>query len=270
MKKILLLITLCLSIPLAAMLPTSLHYATQYGDLQDVKTIIEKAKLQNANLRELLNQKDHVLNRTPLHHAARYGRIDIVKYLIEQDHHIDALGEENKTPLHLAVRYDHIDTVRYLVELCADIDTRDENRYTPVLRALDQGHIAISNYLTRVKYYLDTRTVTTSTDQNELEIPDYCLLAVIKNNPCDINHFIEQFDYVINPRYYITYMQLPEDKDGGLQELIWHDLNHKKVCVTPTKPLEAFIIKNKIGFKVLTQYNLYKKITNPDTHFDWK
>lgn len=304
MKKIIFLaLFVCTfaSLSLQAMQSTTLHEAVRAGNLTQTKELIE----QGADIHAI--EDGH--GRTPLHVAALNGFTDIVHYLVEQGATINALDKNGNTPLHLAAQYglknmvtiliekgaslhakNHVgntplhvavtngkhngkhDNVRILVHFGANIVAKNEQKANPLYEALLLRQADIYAYLNNVNKYYSYRNIPTATTMNEKIIPQYLLLAALKNHPYHIIHFIEnpQCDYLPHLRYCMRTMQLPEGKDdGGLRELMWRDWEHKKV-LNKELLLKDCIVKNIIGFKVLAHYNLYNKTIKPDTHFNWK
>lgn len=233
----------------------ALRHAADKGDLQRIKEIIKESN----DHREIIKLKDH--HGTPLHCAASshnykydYGDTAVMQYLVEHGFYINALDTVNSfTPLHYAAIKNQLKPVQYLVEHGANINALDFKKTTPLDNALDMDRLRVAPYLICARDYIENREITLPQNPAEI-VPKYCLLAVIKHNPCDIDlYFDPTFDY----SYAIKYMQLPEDKQDGLYELMWRDLEHKK---SSKKKVNDLIVKNKIGFGVLVRYKLHETI----------
>ncbi len=88
-------------------LNTPLHHACFSGDLEIVKTILERGSYLEAR---------NITGETPLSIAALYGHTPIVKYLIEKGADISSKDIEKETPLHKSAYQHHHEIVRALLD----------------------------------------------------------------------------------------------------------------------------------------------------------
>jgi ankyrin repeat protein len=99
-----------------------IHELAQKGDLESVKTLIEKDP-------ELVNAKDKD-NRTPLHWACRGVHLEVVKFLVEKGADVNAEDSNKVVPLHsLAVR-NSIEAIELLLAKEANVDTKEYGGHT--------------------------------------------------------------------------------------------------------------------------------------------
>jgi len=151
---------------------TRLHWASNDGELDDVKELIAQGASLNAlnqygetplhraafstgNLDTVkylvdngadVKAKDE-LGRTPLHHAAKRKDPSIAKYLVVKGADVEARAD-NGSPLHWAVNAHNLDILPYLVEEAgADINAQDEHGNTPLFRAIIMGNSDVVKYL---------------------------------------------------------------------------------------------------------------------------
>ena len=124
-------------------LTEQLHRAAHQGQLDELKRLIEKEKLDAM-------KKDGTGN-TILHCAADNGHLNVLKYGI-QERGLDPAcrGWSKQTPLHRAAIKRHLELVKYLVQLGEQQvgpPYWDEYGYTPLHRACVNGDIDIIQYL---------------------------------------------------------------------------------------------------------------------------
>lgn len=149
-----------------------IHDATQQGDLNRVKTLIE------ANP-ELINATDD-FSHTPLHFAAAGGQKEIAEFLLSKDADVNVLNGQNqsallyaayfgnaeilellaargaklneqdilgRTPLHYAARQHNLEAVKSLITNKAELDARDSLGETPLYFAVRWGYDDIAQEL---------------------------------------------------------------------------------------------------------------------------
>ena len=134
---------------------TALHLATQMGNLEIVKFIIdnlvEKASSANPNfgVAQLIADNKIDINPrgigrlTPLHVAAQYGHIEIFKTIAEVTFDKNLRCKQNFTPLHEAAYNGHLEVCKLLLLSLPDKNPRggtDEAGITPLHFAAHQGH----------------------------------------------------------------------------------------------------------------------------------
>jgi serine/threonine-protein phosphatase 6 regulatory ankyrin repeat subunit B len=102
---------------------TPLHFATEYGEDEIVKMLIDAGA--DVNVQSDWN------GSTPLYWAAKYKRLGIVKILIDAKAYLDVQDVWGNTPLHMATVNGYIEVVRMLVEAGAKIDIPNNRGETP-------------------------------------------------------------------------------------------------------------------------------------------
>jgi ankyrin repeat protein len=106
----------------------SLHQAAKDGDLEQVKSLIDKGADINA--------KDEK-GQTPLHFAARHGYREVAKLLIAQGADVNAsMTDAPWTPLLDAACTGQTQVVKLLLQHGAKVDAGDALGYTPLVYAL--------------------------------------------------------------------------------------------------------------------------------------
>lgn len=116
---------------------TALHRAARNGNIQAVRSLLEKSK---ADVDAQNNE-----GRTPLHLAAEGGHIDIVKAL-GGDHGADLNSKDGNgwTPLYISACNGHINVVKALADdLGADVNLKAWNNRSALHPAAENGHIDV-------------------------------------------------------------------------------------------------------------------------------
>ena len=135
-----------------------LHYAAAHGQLDVVRTLVDKHHCDVAC-------RD-IEGCTPLHHAAAYGQLHAVRMLVEQ--HCDVACKDKKRCkcLHYDCYYGHSDVVKYLVdEWKCDPFAKNINNESPLHYAIGKIKCSIppplqhectcsTNHFTIVKFFL--------------------------------------------------------------------------------------------------------------------
>jgi len=143
---------------------STIHTAAYLGNLQSVKTFIEKGIQVDARIDDgetplelavsaghsdlvtfLIDKGAEVnsrneRNRTPLYHAVWYGQKGIVELLIAKGVDVNAKDNRGYTPLHFALLYSKTDIARLLINKGADVHAKDRSGYTPLHWAVMMGN----------------------------------------------------------------------------------------------------------------------------------
>ena len=119
---------------------TPLHFAAAKGNVEIVKTLINKGAFINAV------NADYKI--TPLHLAVLYGNLEIAKFLLQStDIEINPTDKSNYTPLHFAAAKGDLKMVEMLVAHKACISSRNNTGKNSIEIAEANGHLEIATYL---------------------------------------------------------------------------------------------------------------------------
>ncbi len=102
---------------------TSIHLSAYQGDLDEVRSFIDKGVDVNAKNKS---------GETPLHKAAIRGHKDVVELLIDNAANINATEQRNYTPVHYAVWSWNTETAELIIEKGADVQAKDRWGWTPL------------------------------------------------------------------------------------------------------------------------------------------
>jgi len=102
---------------------TPLHYASQEGQVDAIKCLVE--------LKADVNAKND-WGWTPLDFASSNGQVDAIECLIELKADVNAKDEYGRTPLHRASQEGQVDAIECLVELKADVNAKNDWSETPL------------------------------------------------------------------------------------------------------------------------------------------
>ncbi len=123
---------------------TPLHYACEYGNIECVKTLVLKGKVD-------VNKVSH-RGHTSLYLACLRGRPEIVKFLVNLLN-CDPLVRSKKNgnaAIHAACSKGHLDCLGYLVDVRnVDVDVLNDNGTSPLHFACEKGHINTIHHLLR-------------------------------------------------------------------------------------------------------------------------
>ena len=117
---------------------TALHYACADGNLDIVKSLIEKGIRLNATNYD---------GRTALHEACHNGHARIVNLLISNKINVNAMDNNERTPLHEACENPFIEVVKLLVDKGSNVNADDVDGLTPMHEACANGHLDIIQFL---------------------------------------------------------------------------------------------------------------------------
>jgi ankyrin repeat protein len=108
----------------------SIHLAARKGDLDRVKSFIEKGTN--------VNETDSY-GATPLHYAAMGGSKEVVEFLIARGAYVNVKKKSGDTPLHGAAISGRKDVVELLIDNAANVNARGRWDYTPIYYAVWSG-----------------------------------------------------------------------------------------------------------------------------------
>ena len=117
----------------------SLHEAAQYGETQEVDTLLDKGVD--------INSKNEI-GRTALQEAAYYGNMEIIALLIKKGADVNAKEDRyGSTALHIAVYNSYKEIVESLLTAGADINAEDDYSRTPLFGTVRTGNRILSRFL---------------------------------------------------------------------------------------------------------------------------
>lgn len=120
---------------------TALHVASWYGQLDNVKRLLEVGA-------DILAKKND--GQTALHAAARNPNADIVQALLDYDAEVNAQDDDGSTPLYIASWYGHEVVVGRLLMSGADVNAERKDGETAAHAALRCKHAAVLGQLQKV------------------------------------------------------------------------------------------------------------------------
>ncbi|MHC4556586.1 MAG: ankyrin repeat domain-containing protein [Planctomycetota bacterium] len=106
---------------------TSIHLSAYQGDLDEVRSYIEKGTDVNTT---------DSYGTTSLHYAARRGHKEVVEFLVAKGADVNAKDKRNYTPLHRAAGKGYKDVVALLIDNSADVNAKGRWDYTPIYYAV--------------------------------------------------------------------------------------------------------------------------------------
>ncbi len=109
---------------------STLHTAAYVGDLEKVKSFIEKGEHINGQ---------NTSGGTPLHAAAAGGRGEILEFLIEKGADINVKDKSDRTPLHRAAEAGQKDAAEWLLSHGADANSKSNGGFTALHYAAMSG-----------------------------------------------------------------------------------------------------------------------------------
>jgi len=228
---------------------TPLHYAARDDKLDALKFLVQLGADINAK------NKD---GRTPLHDAALNNELDALKLLVQLGADVNAKNKDGRTPLHFAAFYNELDALKFLVQHGADVSLEHDAGKTAYDLALERGHAAIITYLDNVKNYNDYGTMVRATPENEMTVPDYFALAILKQNVLDLqNIFKDAFQSKIDAVPYLPYylkIAPYQKKSLSLHELAWLKIYLPKNITTCSHERDALMQKNSYYIKNRTVF----------------
>ena len=131
---------------LKAGVTNSLHIATDQGNLEIVKLLVE-----SNILRSCVGDEE---GNTPLHHAALNGHLSLAVYLSNvANHPISQKNKKGETPLHLAAKHGHFALLKFFVDErgCDPTASCGKVGCTPLHLACKCGSLDIVKYLAMEK-----------------------------------------------------------------------------------------------------------------------
>lgn len=114
---------------------TPLHIASNQGDLEQVKALIERCD----DLNPITN-----LWHTPLHFAVNRGGYEIVKLLLEKGAKVNALSNFDYTPLHYAANHGKLREAELLINKGAALNIQNTFGHTALHCTVNHPRVYIS------------------------------------------------------------------------------------------------------------------------------
>jgi len=170
---------------------TLFHVACKYGNIEIVKILIDKAKINKQT------KYHHKYHQSSLHIAIENHHYDIIKLLLSKGVIIDTLDYYKKTPLQYVApgKNGNIEIFELLISHGANINEK-YNGVTMLYQATNDNEIEIVEYLLKLK----ASPFASSLLINNNNIYEYCYqtpyeLAICKNNEKIIMLFKETLNY---------------------------------------------------------------------------
>ncbi|KUF72088.1 Ankyrin repeat domain-containing protein 17 [Phytophthora nicotianae] len=104
----------------------TIWYASQYGKLERVRSLLDRNAVSSIDVQEFRTQW------SPLHFACRYGHSSLVAFLIARNANVDLQDWQGNTPLHLAAGWGDLDCVTLVLEGGADVRRTNNTGQTPL------------------------------------------------------------------------------------------------------------------------------------------
>ena len=108
---------------------TALHIASENGNLEVVKTLVDC----NATLSAITRGE----RKTALHLAAQKGHLDTLEVLIRSGAKINAKADGGATPLHLSIKKANVKVITTLINAMADVNAVYDDGSTALHRACE-------------------------------------------------------------------------------------------------------------------------------------
>lgn len=117
---------------------TSLHIASEKGNLEIINMLIDKGALLNIKTR---------FGDTPLHYAIQNEHEDASKLLIDKGADVNSVDNKNVYPIHRAINISSLSIIKHLIEHGADIDVKNNNGLNILSVVCCHNDIEIIKYL---------------------------------------------------------------------------------------------------------------------------
>ncbi len=165
---------------LAAGVITPLNFATRYGNVNIVKSLLNYGAGHK-------NSKE-----SSLYLAAKHGFGDIVKILLKAKVNINARSINNDTALHQACISGHLKVVEILLESGCDPNLQDDEGFSPLHRAALHGHeIIVITLLTDDRTYTNSKTKKGKTPLDLAHLSGNASLIEVLTMNADLTRLIE-------------------------------------------------------------------------------
>jgi ankyrin repeat protein len=226
---------------------TPLIWATHNSKLEAIKLLIQNGANVNTQNRD---------GDTPLLWAACNNNLDTIKLLVQNGANVNTQNRDGDTPLLWAAFNNNLDTVKFLVQNGANVNTQNRDGETAYDIASRKGCVNICNYLTNIELYNTSGTIVTTNQQNQLVVPNYFSLAVIKEELEDIKSISKHAKSTCEKGFTVDYVQDHFNtaqrlkKNKSQYELAWIGI---QLGMKPT---------TEDCFKISTQHNAFIKINN--------
>ena len=102
---------------------TPLHHACQYGDLESVRSLLDRG----GNIHAFSNKGYY-----PLHIAAMNNHPEVIELLHQKGANLEATCDNKMTAMHLAAKKGHAEIIKILHRLGANIYSQDDRDWNPL------------------------------------------------------------------------------------------------------------------------------------------
>lgn len=214
---------------------TLLHYAVGQGNLDAVKTLVERYNLTPDQKNK---QKTSALDL-----AAGLGKLDILRYfIIERNVDFRQRNDSRENSiLHLAAQYGHVETVEWLVNgLGMDPEKQNDVHKTAMDIALqNNAYNVVKWFLENWRYFLP--------DLSILPQPQFSLFPIWNQ----LNHKLREAEKINFPKFYSDFVDYAEDPQAltrmfkkffyELAATVGHPWNERRA-----PPMDAILAKANV------------------------
>ena len=279
---------------------TALMYACNYGNVEEVKLLLEKGadpnapvdmftplmaacscssvRIENSDIVELLVNKGSVINdsdqyhMTSLMYAAREGKLKIVQFLVKHNLHMNAQDDIGFSALTWAASRGHMKICKVLVDAGANPDLQTMDGSTPAEIAEIHSQTLTSNFLSNCTSDNDTTTMQLESlpDTEQVEVQPQKTIQYgdleLYMSGLDLAQFIPTF-----PEHHVNFDFLLKVTDDDLKQIDISQLGMRKKILNATydvhkKTWQASSLASLAYSKALSATDALAMVSNVNQH----